>query len=41
MNCHVEPMTKLVSQDEDLLAALKTATDDIGIDLNDAAMSLG
>lgn len=34
-------MTKLVSQDEDLLAALKAATGDIGIDLNDAAMSLG
>ena len=41
MNCHIEPMTKLVSQDNDLLSALKLATKDLGIDLNAAAMTLG
>jgi len=34
-------MTKFVSQDEDVLNALKTATHRIGIDLPDAAMNLG
>lgn len=41
MNCHIEHMTKLVSQDNDLLNAFKLATKNMGVDLNEAAMSLG